>query len=142
MKIYVNAVPPEGMDMAEKIDPRNLNIETEHVHYADNIFVKAHIEKTKDVLTAKCDIKLKKTQVCSRCLCEFESEVDKQSDFIYKLQGEYIIELDDNIKDAIILDYPIKILCKPDCRGLCHNCGKNLNYGDCDCFKQAKKLEI
>lgn len=35
--------------------------------------------------------------------------------------------------DAIVLAMPIKILCRPDCRGLCPTCGADLNTGDCAC---------
>ena len=35
--------------------------------------------------------------------------------------------------DALLLAVPVKILCKEDCKGLCPNCGKNLNDGPCSC---------
>ncbi len=31
---------------------------------------------------------------------------------------------------------PIKPLCQPECRGLCPECGANLNLGDCDCRQE------
>ena len=43
------------------------------------------------------------------------------------------IDLDQDIREEIILDYPIKPLCRPDCKGLCPRCGKNLNEGGCSC---------
>ena len=43
------------------------------------------------------------------------------------------IDLDQDIREEIILDYPIKPLCNPDCKGLCPKCGKNLNEGGCNC---------
>jgi uncharacterized protein len=45
------------------------------------------------------------------------------------------VELDDEIRQEIILDYPMKIICKAECKGLCPNCGQNLNTGECDCNK-------
>jgi uncharacterized protein len=35
----------------------------------------------------------------------------------------------------IVMSLPTKLLCKDDCRGLCPDCGKNLNTGDCNCTK-------
>ena len=35
--------------------------------------------------------------------------------------------------DAIVLSMPHKILCREDCKGLCPNCGANLNEGPCQC---------
>ena len=43
------------------------------------------------------------------------------------------IDLELTAYDALVLELPIKILCKEDCRGLCPSCGKNLNSGDCGC---------
>ena len=40
----------------------------------------------------------------------------------------------DMAKDA---EHPIRILCRPDCRGLCAKCGANLNSDKCDCKKTA-----
>ena len=37
------------------------------------------------------------------------------------------------IEDAFLLSRPIKLLCQPECMGLCSKCGKNLNLGKCDC---------
>ena len=34
------------------------------------------------------------------------------------------IDLDGPIRDAIILNLPLNPLCKPDCMGLCSNCGE------------------
>lgn len=57
---------------------------------------------------------------------------------------DFTLELDDVVTTDIILNYPQKLLCKEDCRGLCQRCGKNLNEGDCSCNKTAvdPRLEI
>ena len=133
MKIYVNEIMPEGIDREEKLDASKLSLETEHVRYPAAIIVTARIERDKDIITANCKIESRTQQICSRCLLEFDSPIEKKISFIYKVKGEHTIELDDNIRDAIILDYPMKILCRPDCKGLCFNCGKNLNEGPCGC---------
>jgi uncharacterized protein len=133
LKIYVNAIPPEGMELEGEVNPSELNIETAHAHFASPIKVKAYITRDKDIITVGCDITSSEKQVCARCLSEFEYKLNKHDNFIYEVTARHIIELDDNIKDAIILDYPIKMLCRPDCKGLCAYCGKNQNEGPCDC---------
>jgi len=37
------------------------------------------------------------------------------------------LEVSDWARDAVVLALPDKILCRPDCAGLCAVCGKNLN---------------
>lgn len=41
--------------------------------------------------------------------------------------------LGDLIREQVILAIPMQPLCNEDCKGLCQNCGKNLNEGDCGC---------
>ena len=40
--------------------------------------------------------------------------------------------------DAVVMDTPFVVLCKPDCRGLCPTCGINLNVEQCDCAARAE----
>jgi len=133
MKIYINAIDRNGLDVKEEVDPSDLNLETGQIRYPVGLKVKAHVEKDENVITVSCVIETIKRQICSRCLCEFDAPLDKKEDFTYKIGNGYSIDLSSNIKDMLMLDYPIKILCKEDCNGLCSSCGKNLNEATCDC---------
>lgn len=52
---------------------------------------------------------------------------------------DFTVELDEVVISDILLNLPQKNLCKKDCRGLCPQCGQNLNLGDCGC--QAKAVD-
>ena len=69
--------------------------------------------------------------------------VDERNDD-YIETPDFTLELDEVVISDIILNYPQKYLCKDDCRGLCPECGKNLNEGDCGCNKTQvdSRLEI
>ena len=43
------------------------------------------------------------------------------------------LEIDQDVREKILLNFPMKVLCKPGCKGLCPNCGVNLNYQECKC---------
>ena len=58
-----------------------------------------------------------------------EQEQDEERGF---LEG-YQLNVDSLISNEIITCWPMKILCKEDCKGLCSVCGKDLNEGKCDC---------
>lgn len=45
----------------------------------------------------------------------------------------YQFDTDDLVYNEISVNWPMKILCKPDCRGICSVCGKDLNEGACEC---------
>lgn len=51
------------------------------------------------------------------------------------LDGEEI-ELNEFLDEQIALNVPMKPQCRPDCQGLCSECGANLNEGSCDCDKK------
>jgi uncharacterized protein len=48
------------------------------------------------------------------------------------------LELEDVLREQVLLSLPAKTLCGPDCKGLCPHCGKNLNTGACACEKTAE----
>ena len=43
------------------------------------------------------------------------------------------IDIDDLIREQILLAIPMKTLCEKSCRGMCNICGKDLNKGNCGC---------
>ena len=46
---------------------------------------------------------------------------------------DLVLDLDALAEEDVVLNLPSKVLCKEDCKGLCPQCGKNLNDGPCDC---------
>ena len=47
-------------------------------------------------------------------------------------RGDGIL-LEDVLKEQVLLSAPVKSLCREDCKGLCAQCGSNLNLESCDC---------
>jgi uncharacterized protein len=133
VKICVNEISKHGLDITKEIAPSTLQLDTSQIHYPSGIKVSTHLERDKETVFVKCVINAQERKICSRCLEAFDTIFTKQADFVYKIGNEHTIDLSDNIKDTIILEYPIKQLCKPDCRGLCQKCGANLNNGRCNC---------
>ena len=43
------------------------------------------------------------------------------------------IDLRGVILEPILIDLPMKMVCDPDCKGLCDQCGTNLNTSSCTC---------
>ena len=83
---------------------------------------------------------------CHRCLGEFERSVDTGFQVVLQRGGastdddvvviaETALEynLMPQVREALILEEPIRLLCRPDCRGLCPQCGQDRNRGDCGC---------
>lgn len=47
------------------------------------------------------------------------------------------LDIDRLIYDEILVNWPTKVLCKDDCKGICPVCGQNLNQQDCGCDRQV-----
>ena len=84
---------------------------------------------------------------CARCLAPVNRPVEAVVDYVLTqdagqedeesvvvVDGD-VIELDDILIPALLLELDMVYLCRPDCRGLCPHCGADLNGGDCSCQK-------
>ncbi|MDD5281536.1 MAG: DUF177 domain-containing protein [Candidatus Omnitrophica bacterium] len=134
MKIFINQVPQEGLLLEEDIKPKELDLETELIKYRSNLKVKAQVLRVINALIVKLDIRAVLFTGCSRCLEEFDWDFYKDLQLNYPLDGgETFIDLNPDIREEVMLDYPIKPLCSLGCKGLCVKCGKNKNEGGCNC---------
>ena len=86
---------------------------------------------------------------CFRCLepVTFTINIDSTKDMdMNKTAEEKIADLDEEnylegtvfdtevfVFNEILVNLPMKVLCKEDCKGICNRCGANLNKGFCDC---------
>ena len=87
---------------------------------------------------------------CARCLTplsgSFTLDLEKTvaprdvlSDLPEEKLDDYVIiedgflDIDEQMKEQLELEFPSRFLCNEDCMGLCHKCGKNLNDGECGC---------
>ena len=97
------------------------------------------VGQAKVTLAMKCDRCLK--SVDKTINLAFDREVsapdimqespDMQDD--QEFMDGYQMDVDDFLNIEIVINWPMKVLCKPDCRGICRQCGTDLNTGTCDC---------
>ena len=89
------------------------------------------------------------TSPCARCLKPTVTtvEADVEEAFFRDVDGTleveedqfkysgHVLELDDAVRSALLLEMPFRVLCKEDCKGLCSQCGQDLNINECSCQK-------
>ena len=94
-------------------------------------------------LTIPCDRCLTEVKLPVAVCIEREAELsdgalvpdpDEETDTF--LQGEQL-DVDRLIDDEILVNWPTKVLCREDCKGICPKCGQNLNQRDCGCDRQV-----
>jgi uncharacterized protein len=91
---------------------------------------------------------------CARCLEPVRQDVSRHFELLYRplgtdagrdelsvsdaeaeigyYQGEGVL-LEDVLREQVLLALPLRTICREDCRGLCPQCGKNLNQEQCSC---------
>jgi len=134
VRIDVNQIPVEGVRLAEKISPGELDLDTQQLKFSTPVEVSARAWRITNALSVDVELSVKARMQCSRCLEEAEIIFEKKFTLNYPLsRTDKSIDLNPEIREELIVNYPVKLLCKADCRGLCPKCGKNLNQGGCTC---------
>ena len=49
----------------------------------------------------------------------------------------YLLDIDGLVRNELILNLPMKVLCREDCKGVCPKCGRDLNEGACGCEQES-----
>ncbi|HHV10318.1 MAG TPA: DUF177 domain-containing protein [Clostridiales bacterium] len=150
----------EIMTTKDKVAKIDAPLELESVEYQGTSYGFAHKEPVELTITnlgdkvvlieGGTDISL--TLYCGRCLKEIvhPMEIRFQKEVDFKLSEEertegldetnyiigYNLDVDTLIYEEILIDFPMKLLCREDCKGLCEKCGINLNENTCDCDTQ------
>jgi uncharacterized protein len=77
------------------------------------------------------------TYQCGRCLEFFDKPVDLK--FQQVVTPESLeVDMNGEIRETLLIDLPVRAICRENCKGICASCGKNLNNGACSCpAKQA-----
>jgi uncharacterized protein len=116
------------------------------------VAVNAAVTRSASSYTIEARVKGTVRAECHRCLVSFALPVDTTFMFILSrggesplpdgveedtvtipVKGEATFDIYPRVREAIILEIPIKLLCREDCRGVCRKCGANLNEGECGC---------
>ena len=101
------------------------------------------IDRTQQGLILQGEFSGGTTLECVRCLKEFEHLLKWDFAELYAFTEKSVsesglimpedghIDLAPLLREYALLEIPIKALCKPDCKGLCIECGQDLNKLDC-----------
>lgn len=95
---------------------------------------------------------------CTRCLTSFEQPLglDFEEEYFqsvdvntgmrlpapeepdaFRIDESHRLDLADAMREYALLELPAAPRCREDCKGLCPECGMNLNEGDCDCERES-----
>jgi uncharacterized protein len=133
VKIHVDKIPEDGIELREAVQPEVLSINIEGISFIEPIDVKANVTKSGEEIFVDISLEAPVEYTCAKCLSKFNNIFRKEFNMIMDVKPGEVVELNEELRQEIILDYPMKIICQAGCLGLCSNCGQNLNTGKCDC---------
>ncbi len=135
-------------------EPGELDYHGADFQQSSPLHLQAVAEREGSDIRIRGNIVAKIRAACDRCLVPVELAVDPVFDLFYReisaIPREEEIEVPaseldvafysgegvavaDLVTEQVILAVPSKVVCRPDCRGLCPMCGANRNQFDCGC---------
>lgn len=135
----------EGMNLKfeHQLEFENVSFNGNSIVFDKNVIVSGTVENVgggEFVLNANVDCSFKTE--CARCLCEFNVDFpfdiverfvkNGADEFVTLLEGNKI-NLTDVVYEHLYMNLPISFICKETCKGLCQECGQNLNEKECNC---------
>lgn len=118
-----------------------------------SVEVNARLEKTGTQIYLGVEARATGNFMCDRCLAEFQHELTPRYRMTYVFDAGSadqfdpaevqvispsltVIDITEDVRQAILLAVPLKLLCRDECRGLCPMCGANWNTVSCECTDQ------
>jgi uncharacterized protein len=124
---------------------QDCGIEAQDCAFSEPLRVSAELTNVNGIIRSKGQVLAVYETFCARCLAPvrraFEKRFDEEfiredslrgTDDAYGYAGREV-DMGLVLRDAVLLEIPIRHLCREDCKSLCPKCGRNLNAGDCAC---------
>lgn len=103
------------------------------------------LSRTREGLLLQAKLSVKMDAQCARCLVDYQTPVKTEFDELYTFLERFQEETDDEtipedgyldlgslFRDYLLLELPMNSVCREDCKGICVECGHNLNEGECE----------
>lgn len=132
--------PGASVPFSASVDLRDLRYGVTNP-VSEPVLASGTVRNTAGVLVMTGEITTCIHGICDRCASAFEREIhfpinvvlvtemaneENEDEWVFPLEGDSA-DLDDIVRTVFVLNLDSKLLCKEDCKGLCHRCGKNLN---------------
>ncbi len=142
MKIRKETIPPEGLDIEEQEPARIMAVKGHDIRFTRPVDVAINVNLASGNLLVKGSVKTEAELVCSRCLKKVRQELSNNNfNIITELGAKTEIDITPEIREGILIQVPMKPLCGFDCRGLCPNCGQDLNEKECGCDRSKHDIQ-
>ena len=156
MRIELENLEGGKGEFAHVYQPEELNPVDERIQVAEPAMVTGKVRLSGNDLFVNGHVETRAQIECDRCLKPVELPFSADFALEYITGDEYEssataeltedqlliavfdgkgIDVDEVVKEQILLAVPTRMLCREDCKGICPECGKDLNTGECGCVK-------
>lgn len=141
--------PGQSIPFSTSIDLSDLRFGTCYP-VTEPVLAEGSVRNTAGVLVMTGNVSTTIHGVCDRCAADFSRDVEiplnvvlvtelaseeNEDEWVFSLEGDSA-DLEDIVRTVFVLNLDSKLLCKPDCKGICCRCGRNLNRESCTCEKE------
>ena len=154
MRIELENLEGGKSDFAHVYQPQELNPVDERVRLTGPADVKGRVRLSGNEVFVNGHVNARAEVDCDRCLQPVEAPVSADFALEYMTGSEYessgaaelteeqmsvsvfdgeAIDVDEIVKEQILLAVPTRMLCRDDCKGICPECGIDKNTGECQC---------
>jgi len=162
MRIEVDKIAKAGSDFAHTYAPEELVLDDEAARLTSAPEIRARIKRHGERIDLRGHISARAEVDCDRCLKVVDIQVETDFDAAYVpatlnadldkeaelhdedldvavLEGD-TIDVDELVREQVLLALPLHALCADDCKGLCPTCGTNKNI-DAACGCEQKETD-
>ncbi|HEX8557921.1 MAG TPA: DUF177 domain-containing protein [Pyrinomonadaceae bacterium] len=155
MRIEVEELTAAGRAFEHAYRPEEVELEEEGARLVADAVVSGDASRKGERVRLRGEIKTEVELLCDRCAAprraplavEFDTsfipqEAEAAKEENVELLAEDLglsayegdaVDLDELVREQILLALPLRHLCREDCKGLCQQCGADLNAGHCAC---------
>lgn len=154
MRVELASLERHGGKFAHNYQPGELEINEERVTVVAPPRVTARMQQSDSRVIVRGEVSAELQLECDRCLksvpvpvsCSFEVEyvtpdtypADPAAELLDEdlslsvFDGD-VIDIDELVREQVLLTLPAQVLCQQECKGLCPECGGDRNDADCKC---------
>lgn len=141
-------VPGRRADFSCELDGERLAFPA-LLRFLEPVRASGFVKNEAGILCLEAEIDASMRLCCDLCAAEFDRRMkmpvratlkadapEDEDDTLFPLEGDGI-DVSSVLETCFILQTDMRFLCRPDCKGLCPRCGKNLNDGPCGCAEDV-----
>lgn len=135
LQIILSQVKEEGEEIAGDLPPEIFDLpDDDRVSFPNPLVYRLRVSKVGEGVLVQGEASSVLRCRCDRCLAYFDNE-QREAEVCHFLEAPLpeVVDLTADLREDILIGLPQKLICQPACKGLCPQCGQNLNVRACAC---------